>query len=55
VIYKLAHGTSAIHMVDWFNVATSTIRKYVDIVFDALCDQNKLFSNYISIPYGDHF
>jgi len=34
----LAHGTSATHMVDWFNVATSTIRKYVDIVFDALCD-----------------
>jgi hypothetical protein len=35
------------------NVATSTIRKYVDIMFDALCDQNKLLSNYISIPFDD--
>jgi len=53
VIYRLAPGTNATHMVDWFNVATPTIRKYVDIMFDALCDQNKLLKKYINIPSGD--
>ncbi len=54
VIYRLVHGTSAIHMVDRFNVGASTIRKYVDIVCDTLCDKNKLFNKYISIPSSDH-
>jgi hypothetical protein len=52
VIYRLAHGTSATHMTDLFNLKGSTVKKYVDIVCDALCDKNKLFNNYISIPFG---
>jgi hypothetical protein len=40
-------------MVDWFNVVASTIRKYVDIMFDARCDQNKLLSKYINSPSSD--
>jgi hypothetical protein len=36
-------------MANRFNVETSTIRKY-----DVLCDKNKLFSKYISIPSSDH-
>jgi len=39
-------------MIDLFNLEGSTLRKYVDIVCDALCDKNKLFNNYISIPFG---
>ncbi len=54
VIYRLAHGTSATHKADQFNVGASTIRKYVDIVCDTLCDKNKLFSKYINIPSSDH-
>ncbi len=53
VIYRLTHGTSATHMADWFNVIASTIRKYVHIMCDALCDKNKLFSKYINIPSSD--
>jgi hypothetical protein len=52
VIYRLADGTSATHMADWFNwfiVGASTIKKFVDVVCDALCDKNK----YVSIPFGD--
>jgi len=41
-------------MANRFNVETSTIRKYVDIICDVLCDKNKLFSKYISIPSSDH-
>jgi hypothetical protein len=52
VIYGLADGTSATHMADWFNVGASTIKKYVDIVCDALCDKNKMFNKYVSIPVG---
>jgi hypothetical protein len=54
VIYKLAHGTIVTHMADQFNVGASIVRKYVDIVCDALCDKNKLFSKYIIIPSSDH-
>ncbi len=54
VIYRLVHGTSATHMADLFNVKASTVKKYVDIVCDALCDKNKLFSRYISISCNDH-
>ncbi len=53
-LYRLAHKTSATHIIDLFNLEGSTIRKYVDIVCDSLCDKNKLFNNYISIPFGDH-
>ncbi len=41
-------------MANRFNVETSTLRKYVNIVCDILCDKNKLFSKYISIPSNDH-
>ncbi len=50
----MAHGISVTHMIDLFDLEGSTIRKYVDIVCDALCDKNKLFNNYISIPFGQH-
>ncbi len=53
MIYRLAHGTNAINMANQFNVGASTIRKYVDIVCDTLCDKNKLFNEYISIPSSD--
>jgi hypothetical protein len=56
VIYRLADGTSATHMADWFNwfnVEASTMKKYVDIVCDALCDKNKMLNKYVSIPSGD--
>ncbi len=54
VIYRLAHEKSATHMVNQFDVRTSTIRKYVHILCDVLCDKNKLFSKYINIPSSDH-
>jgi len=54
VIYRLAHGSSAAHMANQFNVKASIVRKYEDIVCDALCDKNKLFSKYISIPSSDY-
>jgi hypothetical protein len=53
VNYMLAHGNSATHMADQFNVRTSTIGKYVDIECDVSCDKNKLFDKYISIPSSD--
>ncbi len=56
MIYRLADGSSATHMANWFswfNVGASTIKKYVDIVCDALCDKNKMFNKYVSIPFGD--
>ena len=53
VIYRFAHGHSAEHMADRFKIGASTIRKYVDIVCDILCDGDKLFSQFISIPTGD--
>jgi hypothetical protein len=53
-IYRLAHGTSGTHMANRFNVRASTIRKYVDVVCDAICDKNKLFSKYINIPSSGH-
>ncbi len=52
VIYKFAHGHSATHMGDRFNVGASTIGKHVDIVCDAWIDRNKMFDRYISIPEG---
>jgi len=52
VIYQFAHGFSATHMINRFNVGASTIRKYVDIVCDVLIDKDKLFNKYISIPSG---
>jgi hypothetical protein len=41
-------------MVDRFNVGASTIRKYVDIVYNVLMDKDNLFNKYISIPSGQH-
>ncbi len=52
MIYRLVHGISATHNVDWFNVGTSTIMKYVDIMSGAPCDKNKLFNKFISNPSG---
>ncbi len=52
VIYWFAHGFSATHMVDRFNVGASTIRKCVDIVYDVLIDKDKLFNKYINILLG---
>ncbi len=49
VIYRLAHAFNVTHMVVRFNVGASTIRKYVDIVYDVLIDKEKLFSKYKSI------
>jgi hypothetical protein len=37
-------------MANRFNVSASTIRKYVDIVYDVLINKDKLFSKYINIP-----
>jgi len=53
VIYNFAYGHSAEHMEDCFKIGASTIRKYVDIVYDILTNEDKLFSKYISIPSGD--
>ncbi len=33
-------------------MGASTIRKYVDIVYDVLIDKDKLFNKYINIPSG---
>jgi hypothetical protein len=52
MIYRFAHGFSATHMVDQFNVAALTIKKYVDIVCNVLIDKDKLFIKYINIPLG---
>ncbi len=57
MINRLADGSSVTHMADWFNwfnVGASTIKTNLDIVCDALCDRNKLFNKYVSIPFGDH-
>jgi len=54
VLYMFAHGLSPKHMLDKFDVGTSTICKYVDIVCDVLCNKDKLFDKYIKIPTGDH-
>jgi hypothetical protein len=50
VVYQFAHGFNVSHMANEFNVGTSTIKKYVDIVCDVLMNKNKLFSKYINIP-----
>lgn len=39
-------------MADSFNVGASTIREYVDIVYDVLTNKDKMFNRYISIPIG---
>ncbi len=50
VIHRSIHKFSATHMVDWFNVGASIIRKDVDIVCDVLIDKDKLINKYINIP-----
>jgi hypothetical protein len=41
-------------MSDRFDVGTSIVYKYVDIVCDVLCNKDKLFEKYIKIPIRDH-
>jgi len=53
VIYRFIHDHSVEYMADRFKIGASTIRKYIDIVFDILMDEDKLFSKYISIPSRD--
>jgi hypothetical protein len=50
LIYQFAHGFNVTHTADRFNVGASTIKKYVDIVYDVLIDKDKLFNKYINIP-----
>jgi hypothetical protein len=50
MIHRFAHGFSATHMVNRFNVGASIIRKYVDILCDVLIDKDKLINKYINIP-----
>jgi hypothetical protein len=50
MLYMFAHGLSLKHMLDIFDVCTSTIHKYVDIVCDALCNKDKFFYKYIKNP-----
>ncbi len=52
VICQLVHGFIVTQMADQFNVSASTIKKYVDIVYDVLINKDKLFSKYISIASG---
>jgi hypothetical protein len=52
VIYPFAHGFSATHMADQFNVGASTTKKYVDIVCNVVIDKSKLFSIHITIHLG---
>lgn len=49
IIYCFVHVFNITHMTNQFNVSASTIRKYVDIVYDILIDKNKLFNKYINI------
>ncbi len=44
VLYQFAHGVNANIIVDRFNVGAFTMRKYVDIVVDALIFKDKCFS-----------
>jgi hypothetical protein len=41
-------------MTNQFNVDASTIKKYVDIVYDMLIGKNKLFNKYINIFSCQH-
>jgi len=41
-------------MLDRFDVGTSIVCKYVDIMCDVLCNKDKLFDMYIKIPIRDH-
>jgi hypothetical protein len=40
-------------MSDKFDVGSSTVRKYVDIMCDVLCNKEKLFDKYIKTPTRD--
>jgi hypothetical protein len=53
VLYKFVHEFNPKHISNMFNVGTSTIHIYVDIICDVLCNKNKLFGKYINIPFGD--
>ena len=53
VIYRFVHGHSPEHIQGRLQIATSTFRKYIDILCDILTNRNKLFSTCISIPSGD--
>jgi hypothetical protein len=44
VLYRFAHGVSANIIANRINVGASTMRKYVDIVVNALISKDKLFS-----------
>lgn len=36
-----------------FDVGATIIHKYVDVICDVLCDNNKLLGKYINTPFGD--
>jgi hypothetical protein len=53
VLYRFAHGVSPNpHISDRLQAGGSTVRKYVDLIYDVLISRDKLFSECISIPIG---
>ncbi len=54
MLCRFAHGLSPKHMSDKFDVGSSTIHKYVDIMCDVLCNKDKLLDKYIKTPTRDH-
>jgi hypothetical protein len=56
VLYRFAHGVSPDpHISDRLQAGGSTLRKYVDIVYDVLTSTDKLFSKCINIPTGARY
>jgi len=54
VLYWFAHGTNATHIVDWFNIGASNVRKYIDIVCDILCDKRRYLPSTLIFCGGEH-
>jgi hypothetical protein len=53
VLYRFAHELSPKYMSNRFDVGAYTIHKYVNIVCDVFCNQDKLFDEYIKTPTRD--
>jgi hypothetical protein len=53
VLYRFVHGFSFKHMSNRFDVGAPIVQKYVDILYDVLCDKNKLFGKYINMPFKE--
>jgi hypothetical protein len=52
VLYWFVDGANANIIANRFNLGAFTMRKYVDIVINALVSKDKLFSRYIFIFHG---